>query len=66
LFFFFQTTGFALIKSTLSSSIKLFFTPKQLLVVLLPLYNGLTIGYVLGEMTRSYASCLLGLDKVIS
>ncbi|CAK8681294.1 unnamed protein product [Clavelina lepadiformis] len=37
---------------------------KHLLVMLFPIYDGMLIGFVLAEITRSFASCVLGVDQV--
>nr|CAB3267516.1 protein unc-93 homolog A-like [Phallusia mammillata] len=50
--------------TTIKATIKIAFNPKHLLVVLLAIYNGMTIGFVVGELTRAYASCILSVGKV--
>lgn len=51
-------------KTTFNATIALTLNPKHLLVVLLAIYKGMTMGYCWGELTRAYASCVLGVDKV--
>ena len=40
------------------------FSVKQLCVVLLPIYNGMSNAMVASEISRAFASCILGLDNV--
>ena len=44
--------------------LKLMVSGKQMLVMLLPIYNGMEVGFIFAEMTRAYSACVLGLDKV--
>ncbi|CAK8677639.1 unnamed protein product [Clavelina lepadiformis] len=37
---------------------------KHLLIFLIAIYTGTSLGFVISELTRSYASCMLGVDQV--
>ncbi|CAK8692482.1 protein unc-93 homolog A-like isoform X2 [Clavelina lepadiformis] len=53
-----------LLKMCTKSMVELFLQPKHLLIVLMPVYVGTTMAFVMSELTRSFASCMLGVDKV--
>ncbi|CAK8681296.1 unnamed protein product [Clavelina lepadiformis] len=52
------------LKTSLKCTFELLLKPKHLLVMLLPIYDGLLIGFFYAEVTRGFVSCALGVDKV--
>ncbi|XP_055472094.1 protein unc-93 homolog A [Psammomys obesus] len=50
--------------STLLSTFKLFRDKRLCLLILLPVYSGLQLGFLAGEYTRSYVTCALGIHFV--
>nr|CAB3267515.1 protein unc-93 homolog A-like [Phallusia mammillata] len=49
---------------SVKDSYRLAVSGKHLLIVLLPIYNGTSNGLLFGELTRAFASCILGVDHV--
>ncbi|XP_078484598.1 protein unc-93 homolog A-like [Ciona intestinalis] len=52
------------LKTSIVTTLRLCVYPKHLLISLLTIYNGMTLAFVITELTRAYASCFFGLDKV--
>nr|XP_018672243.1 protein unc-93 homolog A-like isoform X2 [Ciona intestinalis] len=52
------------LKTSVITTLKLCVHPKHILISLLTIYNGMTLAFIMTELTRAYASCFFGLDKV--
>jgi len=59
-----KNTSCQMLLSAALDVLKFLFTQRQIFVVLLPLYSGMSNAFVAGELSRAFASCILGLDKV--
>ncbi|XP_076813516.1 protein unc-93 homolog A-like isoform X1 [Clavelina lepadiformis] len=52
------------LKASLLHTFKLLIKKKHILVMLLPMYEGMLNGFFFADMTRAFVSCVLGVDKV--
>nr|CAB3263793.1 UNC93-like protein [Phallusia mammillata] len=52
--------AFSIIKATILH----LFNPRQLLIIPFALYSGIYSSFVFAELTRAFASCILGVDQV--
>ncbi|CAK8679203.1 unnamed protein product [Clavelina lepadiformis] len=59
-----NSTPFQVMAKSLKSTLKLLIRPKQLLIMWLGIYGGMTLSFFNGEITRAFVSCVLGVDKV--